>query len=514
MKLFASALASHARLRPNAVAFMNTDTSISYSDLFSLVNRFADNLLRDGVQVIGLYMDNSPAWAVMDLAAQIAGVTQVPLPGFFSDQQLKHAIEDSGIECICTDHPQRIAMLSSENHPFHISGPESLAGTTYQRICLSPSSRRRHHSSIAKITYTSGTTGNPKGVCLSQQTLEAVSTALRDAIGVENSDRHLSIMPLSTLLENIGGVYVPLLAGACSCLPSFSNTGMHGATNFDASCTLDLIHEHQITSLILTPQLLQGLIRAIVAGGEKGDRSPESLRFVAVGGAPVSQTLLARGQDLGLSVYEGYGLSECGSVVAVNTPEQHRSGSVGKPLAHNTLRFADDGEILVKGRLFQGYLNEHASFSKDGYWPTGDLGYLDESGFLYITGRKKNVFITSYGRNVAPEWVERELTAHPGILQAVLFGEGRPWNTAIIVPALVHGRGANKAEIDQAVELCNRLLPDYARIHSWILAESPFTVSNYQLTGTGRPRRKNIWSHYQAWIDTGYEADSCVEPAQ
>ncbi len=510
MKLLENALASHASLRPNAMAFMNGHTSICYADLFSLVNQFAGELRRDGTQVIGLHMDNSPAWAVIDLAAQIAGVTQIPLPGFFSDQQLKHAIEDSGIECIYTDHPQRLVTLLSDNHPFHISGPESLAGMMYHSMRLPPPFRRRPYAGIAKITYTSGTTGNPKGVCLSQQTLEAVSSALHDAIGVEDTDRHLSIMPLTTLLENIGAVNVSLLAGACTCLPPISDTGMRGAADFDASCTLDLIHKYQITSLILTPQLLHGLIHTI----ENGDSLPQSLRFVAVGGAPLSQTLMARGQDLGLPLYEGYGLSECGSVVAVNTPGQKRTGSVGKPLPHIALRFADDGEILAKGMLFQGYLNEQVSFSEDGYWPTGDLGYLDESGFLYITGRKKDVFITSYGRNVAPEWVERELTAHPAIMQAVVFGEGRPWNTAIIVPGVVNGRGANKEEIDQAVEICNRLLPDYARLHSWIPADAPFSVSNNQLSGTGRPLRKNLWSHYQARIDTECASASCVEPAQ
>ncbi len=183
------------------------------------------------------------------------------------------------------------------------------------------------------------------------------------------------------------------------------------------------------TTTILTPQLLHALVAAV----EAGHPAPQQLRFVAVGGAPVAPRLLQRAEALGLPVFEGYGLSECASVVALNTEGARRIGSVGKPLPHARVKFAADGEILVAGATLLGYTGA-APLQANEFWPTGDTGHLDEQGFLHLTGRKKNIFITSFGRNVAPEWVERELTLHPAIAQAAVFGEARPWNVAVIVP--------------------------------------------------------------------------------
>jgi len=495
-----STLVEHANSRPQAVALANNQTSICYADLLTLVNNFSDKLRSSKVKIIGLYMENGPAWAIIDLATQIVGVTLVPLPAFFSDKQLAHAIEDSGIECIYTDQPDRMLSLPVTQALWK-SEPRMAAGSMYHEVNIQHSSKYTHLADFAKITYTSGTTGAPKGVCLSQQTLDKVSVALCNAIGVQQTDRHLAVLPLATLLENIGGIYVPLLAGASAYLLPTSEVGMQGATYFDAKCMTNAIRNHQITSIILTPQLLYGLIETV----DIGTSSLDSLRFIAVGGAPLSQSLLERGQQLGLPLYEGYGLSECGSVVAVNTPEHHRPGTVGKPLPHIDLKIARDGEILVAGMLFHGYLHKQAPFSKDGFWSTGDLGFLDDAGYLHITGRKKNIFITSFGRNVAPEWVESELTVHQAIMQAAVFGEKRPWNTAVIVPGYLKGRIANTIEIDQAISDCNQVLPDYAQIHSWITADEPFSILNDQLTGTGRARRSVIWHHYQRRIDALYD---------
>jgi long-subunit acyl-CoA synthetase (AMP-forming) len=177
---------------------------------------------------------------------------------------------------------------------------------------------------------------------------------------------------------------------------------------------------------------------------------------------------------------------------------------VGRPLPHATLRFAPDGEILVAGAVFEGYLGAGHE-RPDTYWPTGDLGYLDDDGYLYIVGRKKNMFITAFGRNVAPEWVERELTAHPAIAQAVVFGEGRPWNAAVLVPRGPVATGL----LDSAVTTVNRSLPDYARVRRWILADTPFAPQNEQLTATGRPRREAIWARYRERIDRLYTDAAC-----
>jgi len=224
------------------------------------------------------------------------------------------------------------------------------------------------------------------------------------------------------------------------------------------------------------------------------------LRFLAVGGAPVARSLLTRASQQGLPVYEGYGLSECASVVAVNTPAACRPGTVGRPLPHVQLDFAADGEILVSGACFKGYLAAREQPLIDP-WPTGDLGFLDDEGYLHLTGRKKNIFITAFGRNVAPEWVERELVLQPVVHQVAVFGEGRPWNVAVVVKA----PGADQAMVDAAIAITNRDLPDYARVRGWVPAVEAFQLDNGQLTATGRLRRAVIWKIYAPVCESLYQ---------
>ena len=139
----------------------------------------------------------------------------------------------------------------------------------------------------------------------------------------------------------------------------------------------------------------------------------------------------------------------------------------------------------------------------DGYWASGDTGYLDEDGYLHLTGRKKNMFITSFGRNVAPEWVERELTIQPIIANAAVFGEGRPWNVALIVARELPGVDRDSA-IDAAVAKANQSLPDYAQVRHWLLAEEPFSLQNGLLTSNGRLRRAEIWACYESAVEKLY----------
>jgi long-subunit acyl-CoA synthetase (AMP-forming) len=486
------ALQRHARLRPHAVALQDENQSLGYGELARAVDRLASVLVRERIAVLGLLLDNGPAWVVVDLAASAAGITLLPLPGFFSDAQLRHALTDAGVDAILTDQPQRFADVSG-------IGPEAtrleVAGTALSMLRMQAPPRRLP-ADVAKLTYTSGTTGTPKGVCLSTAAMEAVAASLLEVVGTEAVQRHVCLLPLATLLENIGGIYVPLLAGTTCIVPALEHVGLRGAAGLDAARMVETLRQHQATSAIFIPQMLQALVTAMEQGAEPLSR----LRFLAVGGAPVSPRLLARARVHGLPVHEGYGLSECASVVALNVPGRNRSGSVGQLLPHVRLRFAADGEIEVAGSLFQGYLGTQEN-PHDAFWPTGDIGHLDESGFLHLTGRKKNMFITSFGRNVAPEWVERELALSTAIAQAAVFGEARPWNVAVIWPRA----GATRAEVEAGVRSANRELPDYARVSAWIAADETFAVMNGQLTATGRPRRAEILKVYGARIDALYE---------
>lgn len=248
-----------------------------------------------------------------------------------------------------------------------------------------------------------------------------------------------------------------------------------------------MLLQSQPHSLILVPQLLQGLLQAADAGAPL----PRSLRFIAVGGGRVAPSLLERAAKHGLPMFEGYGLSECASVVSLNRPGQNRPGTVGQPLPHVQIRLAEDGEIMVRGARALGYLGEPPLTVDE--WPTSDIGKL-EDGYLSILGRKKNQFITAFGRNVNPEWVEAEIAAHPAIAQVLVYGEALPVNVALIVP---RSSAFRVTDIEQAIAQANSRLPDYARIGPWLTASEPFSAANGQLTSNGRLRREQIIEHYQ-----------------
>jgi long-chain acyl-CoA synthetase len=203
---------------------------------------------------------------------------------------------------------------------------------------------------------------------------------------------------------------------------------------------------------------------------------------------------------LNLPVYEGYGLSEFSSVVCLNRRGDQNLGSVGKPLKHVELSIADDGEVLIRGNRFAGYLGETCEKSGEAWWHSGDIGFLDDAGFLHLQGRRRHIFITTYGRNVSPEWVERELVLEPAIAQAAMFGEAKPWNCAVVLPSATAGI----ADVEAAIKRVNDLLPDYARITQWLTADAPFGLENGQLSGTGRLRRESIFQYYQERIDALY----------
>jgi acyl-CoA synthetase (AMP-forming)/AMP-acid ligase II len=320
--------------------------------------------------------------------------------------------------------------------------------------------------------------------------MEDVAASLVEVIGPDYAGRHLPVLPLSILLENVAGLYATLMAGGRYHVLPPSDLGLADPFRPDLGRLTSAIATERASSLILVPELLRALVMVM---GFMGLRFPD-LRLVAVGGAKVAPQLLAQAEALGLPVYEGYGLSECASVVALNTPASRRVGAVGKPLPHLSVEVAGDGEIVVGPQPFLGYAGGHAHA---GAVRTGDLGRFDDDGFLRIDGRRSNTIITAHGRNVAPEWVESELLAQPEIRQAVVFGEAQAELGALIVPLTSE---VGEAALSDAVARANQNLPAYAQVRRWTV-RSAFDPAAGELTGNGRPRRDVLLANHRSFIE-------------
>jgi long-chain acyl-CoA synthetase len=365
-------------------------------------------------------------------------------------------------------------------------------GLAVLRRAVDPRMRPAVPVGTTKITYTSGSTADPKGVCLPGAALDRATRAMSQVTAPIGIGRHLCLMPLPTLLENLAGVHAPLRSGATCVLPSSVDTGMsYGA--LDPQRLLRSLTLHRPDSLVLVPELLRLIVRA----AQDGYVLPDSLKFIAVGGAPVAPGLLEEAAALRLPVYEGYGLSECGSVVCLNMPQAKRLGSVGRPLPHVSVSLDGGGELRVSGWLMSGYLGD-THFHGPHEIATGDLAEIDADGYVYIRGRLRNLFITSFGRNVSPEWIERELAHEPAIRHAVAVGEGCPDVRALVCPAKPE---LEQTAIDRAVEHANQRLPDYARVRRVARMPEMPTLSNGLLTANGRPRRERILERFGALLD-------------
>lgn len=488
-----SKIFSHIAYQPAAIALKSETCQISYQDLPLQIERVVDWLKSHQAHgTVALAVDNSSAWVITDLAMLSYGLTNVPIPAFFSDSQKQHVLDDARVSILITDQPVRWLQSDQERV---VIGCLTVATKELFMVRINPDSLA---SNIHKITYTSGTTGQPKGVCLHEDTMWQVADAVCQVTGQSSADRHCCVLPLATLLENVAGVYGTLLAGGTVCVDSCERTGFSGG-QFQVDVVYRTLVATAATTVIFIPELLKALTHHI----ETGYPAPAQLRFVAVGGASVASDFLLRAHHVGLPVYEGYGLSESASVVTLNTPQSNRPGSIGKPLPHIQMQVDASGELWIKGANFTSYTQSQSEpvTDSEGFMPTGDLAYRDDDGFWYVSGRKKNMFITSFGRNVSPEWVESELVNHTEILQACVFGEARPFNVAVIVaPAQL-----SSVRLDTLIMQTNARLPDYAQIADWIRATEPFTPLNQQLTTNGRVKRAQIWQSYQPVIEALYQ---------
>ena len=431
-----------------------------------------------------LTADSSIQWLLAELACMSANIILTPLPAYLSESQKKAILANLQPDLWLSDHDVNDSDCSLLEE---FDGLLLYRRKVGQNVVVPAGTQ--------KITFTSGSTGSPKGVCLSVRSQLDVALALKARVEhvVTGQPRHLCLLPLPTLLENIAGVYAPLLAGGEVIVATDKERGFAGSRLVDPQAMLTLISRTQPKSLIVVPELLKMLIFAV----KQGWKVPPSLEFIAVGGAYVSGQTLQQASAIGLPVFQGYGLSECASVVALSDVVPSEAGdSVGLPLSCRDVQIID-GELVVN-TPFLGYLGEANSACDKVF--TGDLAQWTEQGGLRILGRRKNLLINSFGRNISPEWVESALTDSGVITQAIVLGEAQSHCTALLfaMPSVTDD------ELAKTVKQANRGLPDYARIAAYHRLSTAFSPMQGTLTDNGRLRRDEIMKQYDSIIASLY----------
>jgi long-chain acyl-CoA synthetase len=516
-------------------------------------------------------------WVVVDMAIMSAGAVTVPVYDTSSAEQLAWILEDSGavVAIVETEAMRAMADGVREQAPncrdvFTIdargdsAGLDRLAalGADVDDGEIDGRSAALGADHTATVIYTSGTTGRPKGCVLTHGNFCANVAQTVDAIGdeIRPDDVGLLFLPLAHSLtkgnllfsldrgvrtgfatdiahlgEELGMVRATVIAGVPRVFEKVYNSAQHTAHAtrkgpiFDraASVAVRWSKEHHAGNVrpwtalehALFERLVYRKLRHALGGG---------MRMAFCGGSPLGERLTHFFDGIGVRIFEGYGLTETSPTLTLNRPGSWRPGTVGRPLAGTTIRIAPDGEILAKGpQVFVGYWrNPEATaevIDEDGWFHTGDIGELDDDGFLRITGRKKELIVTAAGKNVAPAPLEDRLRAHPLVSQAVVVGDDRPFVAALVtidedafadwvaeigIEARTVEEAADTAElraaIAAAVEEANLSVSKAESIREFSILPHDFTIDAEELTPTLKVRRTVVHLRYQEFIDSIY----------
>jgi len=520
-------------------------------DLLSVASGLVDSGVQAGDRVI-LMSENRLEWLYCDFAIQAAGAITVPIyPNVSGEIAQKIATDCQATLAIVSDaakaeklqtggHLRAVAFIDTDVARWAAEPPQQLAEINSRLARIQP-------DDVCTIVYTSGTTGDPKGVELTHRNVVDICRAILEVHPLGESDSTLSFLPYAHVFERINGIFTVLMFGG----QTWISRGLDHLT--------DELAEVQPTIMCSVPRLYEKMNAAVMARvreasaprralfrwamriGTRFAHEPSRgpllsaqhalaeklvlaslrrrltggrLRFFISGGAGLAQEIEEFFWAIGVPILNGWGLTETSSGACSNTLYQHRFLTVGKPFPGVELRIADDGEILVKspGNMLGYHNNPQASAEmlKEGWIYTGDIGEIDADGFLKITDRKKSLFKIAGGKYIAPLQLEFALMRDQLIARAVVVGEGRPYVTALIVPdrdaAVNQGldEAGLKAQIQKAVDSVNSNLGSWETIKYFTLLPEDFTEQTGELSLKLDVKRKVVALHYQDQIESMY----------
>ena len=562
---------------------------ILWEDASREIHALASSFLSMGLMPqdrIAILSENRPEWAMTDLAAQMIGAISVPIYTSLTSAEIQHILSDSGAKILAISSkalfekvvpiqpllPELKTIIAFDSSlTLSIAGLsiplcliKDLKKAPYENSTLEKSLQGVMPDDIASIIYTSGTTGLPKGVMLTHSNFIQNLIFSKEALKMGETDIHLSFLPLSHVFERMAGHYLMIHIGATIAYAESMDTVPQNLLEVRPTFILGVprfyekIRDRVLEVVQKSSAIKKGIFYWAKAIGtewreaalqkktmgrwahfERGlanalaykkfrSRLGGRVRFCISGGAPLSRELAEFFCDMGIMIYEGYGLTETSPVIAVNREEKFKFGAVGVPFKGLQAKISREGEILTKGPcVMKGYYRrpeETAAVLKDGWFYTGDLGVIDRDGFLSITGRKKELIVTSGGKKVAPRPIEELIEGDPLILRCVLFGEGQRFVTALMVPSrekiVAYAHEQKMADqtykdllenpkiyqwLDDAVQERSKDLANFEKIKYFILLENDFTQSAGELTPTLKVKREVVFSRYKERLLALYE---------
>lgn len=524
---------------------------LSWDDYRCQADGVAAALIDLGIQPgdrVGILSENRFEWLVADIAILTAGAADVPLHAPLSASQVQYQLAHSGARgVVVSGQGQADKVFASLDglsdlewiaafDPIEPPASGRLRVFSWDgliqrgRLATDPTQaevRRRESAltrgDLATILYTSGTTGPPKGVMLTHGNLASNAEATLLASPADLNDVLLSWLPYSHIYARTVDHYLTILGGAEVVLAESVETLV---------ANLAEVRPTWLTSVPRFYEKIWGLVEHLPAEARAATLRRifgPRLRHLSSGGAPLPRQLAEGFQASGIPLLEGYGLTESSPVISFNRIDANKVGTVGPPIPGVEVRIADDGEILTRGpHVMKGYWKDPEATVRtvvDGWLHTGDVGLLDADGFLVITDRKKDLIVTSQGKNIAPAEIEHLLASDPAIDQAVIYGDRRPFITALIVPnfPILEARAAElgcpietegdliisrplRAFYTERIEKRMQAVSNPERVKCFLLLARPFSIEAEEVTATLKVRRKAILEKFADQLDALYQA--------